>query len=245
MERESRRITIPCVALLLASTACIERKEDTPGSGGAQTSSAQTEAALARVVPGTLDFSMTAQRIVELSLTAGGGRCPVIPGVQSGSLCSDPDAGVACEINDSTTELRFDDCNAGGTSIDGTIRVSGPSRGPLNVRFALTLGGRSASGNMTIRFGICDRLTYSSLTLRESELSSTLGGELQNCNGSPGGGFTASVSSSSMQPFFADVSFAQGVATIRVTDLETQASLYQCTWSPSSPGTADCQAQSG
>ena len=154
MKPSFRFIAVPAMALLLAgSMACIEREgSDTPG-GGAQASDNQTEAVLARVLPSTVNFSMTAQQIVELSLTAGGGSCPRIPGAQSASLCSDPADGVACEINSSTTELRFDDCNAGGTSIDGTIRVSGPSRGPLEARFNLSLGGRSVTGTMTIRFG--------------------------------------------------------------------------------------------
>ena len=232
-----------CVALLLAgSTACMERKDQL--AGGDQASPDQTEAVLARVLPSTVDVSMAVQRIVELAQTAGGGTCPEIPGVQEESLCEDPDTGVACELNSSTIELRFDGCDADGTSIDGTVRVTGPSRGPLAVRFDLSIGGRSLAGDMTIEFGGCDSLSYNNLTLSESQFTSTLGGELQNCNGAPGGDFTATVNASGLQPFTAHVTFEGGVATIAVNDLETQTPLYLCTWSPSSPGTADCQAAS-
>jgi len=241
MKARTRRVAVPwCMAVLLAgSTACIERKDS--GGAGQQASSDQTEAVLARVVPGTVDFSMRAQQIVELSLAAGGGDCPRIPGAGTSSLCASASTGVVCQINSNTKELRFNGCNAGGTSIDGTMRVVGPSRGPVTVTFNLSLGGRSATGQMTMDFGGCDELGYGNLRLNEAQVSSTLAGELRNCNGAPGGDFTATVSSSSMQPFIAHVTFSGSVATIAVTDLESQAALYQCTWSPSSPGTADCQ----
>ena len=241
MKSRTRWLAMPwCLVVVLAgSTACIERKET--AGGGQQASSDQTEAVLAQVLPGTVNFSITAQRIVELSLTAFGGQCPAIPGSGSASLCSSPASGVVCQINSSTRELQFNGCNAGGTSIDGTMRVVGPSRGPVTVTFNLTLGGRSASGNMTMRFGNCDELGYSSLTLNEAQVSSALAGELRNCNGTPGGDFTATVNANSIQPFTAHVTFSGSVAAIAVTDLESQTALYQCTWRPSSPGTADCQ----
>lgn len=241
MQSRTRWLAMPlCIAVVLAgSTACIERKE--AAGGGQQASSDQTEAVLAQVVPGTINFSMRAQQIVELALTAGGGDCPRIPGPGTSSLCATPSTGVVCQINSSTKELRFNGCNAGGTAIDGTMRVVGPSRGPVTVTFNLTLGGRSATGNMTMDFGNCDELGYSSLTLNEAQVSSALAGELRNCNGTPGGDFTATVNANSVQPFTAHVTFSGSVANIAVTDLESQTPLYQCTWRPSSPGTADCQ----
>ena len=243
MKPTRRLILISGVALLLAgSTACIDQKKDDGGVAGGDASADQTEGVLARVLPATINVSMRAQQIVELAMAAGGGSCPEIPGVGEENLCEDGDDGVACEVNSSTTELRFDDCDASGTSIDGTVRVSGPSRGPLQARFNLSIGGRSLNGDMTIRFGNCDALAYNNLRLSEAEVSSTLGGELQNCNGAPGGSFTATVNASGVPPFTALVTFAGNVATIAVTDADTQTPLYTCTWRPSSPGTADCQA---
>jgi hypothetical protein len=233
--------------LLVGATACDDDDDDMETQ---QVSSDQAELLIAQVLPDTLELSLGVLQVLQSiqppppapSKSAAGQACPPIPGFDTTYLCTNPNTGLICDINATTSELQFNMCDADGTSLDGVVTVVGPDGGPYDLDFELTANGQSVSGAMNVAFGAtCDSLSYDSLTLSESGITSTLVGDLESCSGVPDGDLNVTVNASGFQPFVADVSFTGGFATIVVVDGATQAPLYLCTWSPLSPDTADCQ----
>ena len=248
MNSRRKLVALLCTTVLLVSvTAC----DDDDDMETQQVSSDQAELVIADLLPSALGFSLGVLQVLQSTQTtaasksAAGEVCPPIPGVETESLCADPNSGVICSINATTSEWRFDMCDADGTPLDGLVTVVGPGGGPYDLDFDLTIDGRSVTGNMGITFGTCDALSYDSVTLGQSGITSTLVGDLQLCEGVPDGDFTATVNASGFQPFVADVSFTGGFATIVVVDGETQTPLYLCTWSPLTPDTAVCEDYPG
>ena len=248
MNPRRKLVALLCMTVLLV---CVTACDDDDDMETQQISSDQAALVIASVLPDTLGFSLGVLQLLQAtqppaaSKAAAGEVCPPIPGIGTDSLCADPNTGVICSINATTSEWRFAMCDADGTPLDGLVTVVGPEGGPYDLDFDLTVAGQSVTGDMGIAFGTCDSLSYDSLSLSQSGVSSTLVGDLQICEGVPDGDFTATVNASGFQPFVADVSFTGGFATIVVIDGQTQAPLYLCTWSPLSPDTAECQDYPG
>jgi len=223
-----------CAAsLLLCAASCSDDDENMMGSQ--QVSSSQAESILAGVIPTVLDFSLSIVTLVQatapLPPVAGkavqGTTCTPIPGVETQYLCADPNTGVACPVSATTTEWQFTNCDADGTTVNGTVTVEGA--GPFVLTFNLTLDGSSAMGQMTITFGTsCDSIDYDQLILTDSGVSANLLGTLQSCSGVPGGEITATINAPGVQTFVAQMSVGPGVLYVTVLDGQTQDPLYLC-----------------
>jgi hypothetical protein len=235
MKRKSKLWVVVCVcSLLLFAGSC---DDDDDVMADQQVSSSQAEGILADVVPAIIDFSLSVVALVQASAPAPppvadkavqGAVCSPIPGVETDYLCMEPNDGVICPVNATTSEWQFTDCLADDTTVDGTVTVVGT--GPFLLTFDLTLdGSETVTGDMTITFGTtCDTVVYDHLVLAESGVSSNLVGTLQGCSGVPAGQIDATINAPGLRTFVAEISIDKGV-TIVVLDGQNLDPLYLCT----------------